>query len=160
MLGAVKEGNFMKIAIGNDHVAVAMKDHISEYLTAKGYEIVNFGTDSDERCDYPVYAKKVADAVVSGECELGILICGTGVGISIAANKVKGIRAVVCSEPYTAKLSRQHNNTNIVAFGARVIGEATAEMIVDEFLATSYEGGRHARRVEMIRQIEKGEFDV
>ena len=92
MLGAVKEGIFMKIAIGNDHVAVAMKDHISEYLTAKGYEIVNFGTDSDERCDYPVYAKKVADAVVSGECELGILICGTGVGISIAANKVKGLQ--------------------------------------------------------------------
>ena len=147
----------MKIAIGNDHVAVAMKKHITEYLEAKGHEIVNFGTDSGERCDYPVYAKKVADAIVSGECELGILICGTGVGISIAANKVKGIRAVVCSEPYTAKLSRQHNNTNILAFGARVIGMSTAEMIVDEFITAEYEGGRHQRRIDMISELESGE---
>lgn len=144
----------MKIAIGNDHVAVELKNHITKYLEAKGHEIVNFGTDSEERTDYPIYGKKVADAVASGECERGILICGTGVGISISANKVKGIRAVVCSEPYSAKLSRQHNNANIVAFGARVIGSATAEMIVDEFLAAEYEGGRHQKRIDMIAEIE------
>ena len=148
----------MKIAIGNDHVAVEMKKHITKYLTDKGYDVVNFGTDSEERTDYPIYGKKVADAVASGECEYGILICGTGVGISLAANKVKGIRAVVCSEPYSAKLSRQHNNTNILAFGARVIGTATAEMIVDEFLNAEFEGGRHSKRVDMISAIEQGEM--
>lgn len=148
----------MKIAIGNDHVAVSMKNHIKEYLEAKGYEVVNFGTDSEERTDYPIYGKKVADAIVSGECELGILICGTGIGISLAANKVKGIRAAVCSEPYSARLTRQHNNANIIAFGARVVGEATAEMIVDEFLSAEYEGGRHQRRIDMIEAIEKGDM--
>ena len=148
----------MKIAIGNDHVAVEMKKHITKYLTDKGYDVVNFGTDSEERTDYPIYGKKVADAVASGECEYGILICGTGVGISLSANKVKGIRAVVCSEPYSAKLSRQHNNTNILAFGARVIGTATAEMIVDEFLNAEFEGGRHSKRVDMISAIERGEM--
>lgn len=148
----------MKIAIGNDHVAVGMKNHITKYLEGKGYEIVNFGTDSEERADYPIYGKKVADAVASGECELGILICGTGIGISLAANKVKGIRAAVCSEPYSARLTRQHNNANIIAFGARVVGEATAEMIVDEFLNAEYEGGRHQKRIDMIAAIEKGEM--
>jgi ribose 5-phosphate isomerase B len=148
----------MKIAIGNDHVAVEMKKHIKKYLEDKGYEIVNFGTDSNERCDYPIFGKKVAKAVASGECELGILICGTGVGISLAANKVKGIRAAVCSEAYSARLTRQHNNANIIAFGARVVGEATAEMIVDEFLSAEYEGGRHQRRIEMITAIEKEEM--
>lgn len=148
----------MKIAIGNDHVAVDLKKHIQIYLEAKGYEVINFGTDSQERTDYPIYGKMVADAVVSGECDLGVLLCGTGVGISLAANKVPGIRAVVCSEPYSARLSRQHNNANIVAFGARVVGSATAEMIVDEFLAAKYEGGRHQKRVEMLSAIERGEF--
>lgn len=148
----------MKIAIGNDHVAVEMKQHIVKYLTEKGYELINFGTDSTDRCDYPVYAKKVADAVRNGDCELGILICGTGIGISLAANKVKGIRAAVCSEPYSARLTRQHNNANIIAFGARVIGTATAEMIVDEFLNAKYEGGRHQGRIDMISAIEQGEM--
>lgn len=148
----------MKIAIGNDHVAVEMKNHIKKYLEEKGHEIINFGTDSSERCDYPVYGKKVADAVASGECERGILICGTGIGISLAANKVKGIRAAVCSEAYSARLTRQHNNANIIAFGARVVGIATAEMIVDEFLNAEYEGGRHQNRIDMISAIEKGEF--
>ena len=148
----------MKIAIGNDHVAVDLKKHIQIYLEAKGYEVINFGTDSQERTDYPIYGKMVADAVVSGECDLGVLLCGTGVGISLAANKVPGIRAVVCSEPYSARLSRQHNNANIVAFGARVVGSATAEMIVDEFLAAKYEGGRHQKRVEMLSAFERGEF--
>ena len=148
----------MKIAIGNDHTAVKMKNHIVEYLEAKGYELVNFGTDTEDRVDYPIYGKKVADAVASGECELGILICGTGIGISLAANKVRGIRAAVCSEPYSARLTRQHNNANIIAFGARVVGEATAEMIVDEFLTAEFEGGRHQGRIDMISAIERGEM--
>ena len=148
----------MKIAMGNDHVAYDLKEHIKAYLEAKGHEIVDFGAYSSERCDYPIYGKKVADAIVSGECEQGILICGTGVGISLAANKVPGIRAVVCSEPYSAKLSKQHNNANIVAFGARVIGPAMAEMIVDEFLGAEFEGGRHATRVDLLTAIEKGEL--
>ena len=150
----------MKIAIGNDHVAVELKEHIKKYLEDKGHTIVNFGTDTSDRTDYPIYAKKVADAVVSKECELGILICGTGIGISMAANKVKGIRAAVCSEPYSAALTRQHNNANIIAFGARVIGTATAEMIVDAFIEAEYEGGRHANRVDMITAIEEDRFDV
>ena len=146
----------MKIAIGNDHTAVEMKNHIKQYLEEKGYTLVNFGTDSDERIDYPVYGKKVADAVASGECDLGILICGTGIGISLAANKVKGIRAAVCSEPYSAEMTRRHNDANIIAFGARVVGPATAERIVDAFLEAEYEGGRHGVRVDMITAIEEG----
>ena len=145
----------MKIGIVNDHAAVDMKNEISEYLKEKGYEVVNYGTDSNESCDYPVYGEKVGEAVAHGDVDLGILICGTGVGISLAANKVEGIRAVVCSEPYTAKLSRQHNNTNILAFGARVIGIETAKMIVDEWLNAEFMGGKHERRVNMLMDIEK-----
>jgi ribose 5-phosphate isomerase B len=148
----------MKIAIGNDHTAVAMKNHIVNYLENKGYELVNFGTDTEDRVDYPVYGKKVADAVASGEYALGILICGTGIGISLAANKVKGIRAAVCSEAYSAELTRRHNNSNIIAFGARVVGTATAETIVDAFLNAEFEGDRHAARVDMISAIEEGRF--
>lgn len=148
----------MKIAIGNDHVAVDMKNHIKAYLEAKGYEVVDYGTHNSERADYPIYAKKVADAIVAKECELGILICGTGIGISMAANKVKGIRAAVCSEAYSAALTRRHNNANIIAFGARVVGIATAETIVDAFLEAEFEGGRHQARVDMITAIEEGTF--
>ena len=148
----------MKIAIGNDHVALELKLHIKTYLEEKGHTVVDFGTHSAERTDYPIYGKRVANAVASGECERGILICGTGVGISLAANKVHGIRAVVCSEPYSARLSRCHNNANIVAFGARVIGSATAEMIVDEFIAAEYEGGRHQARIDMLTEIEEGTY--
>ena len=103
----------MKIGIGNDHAAVDMKNQVVEYLEGKGYEVVNFGTDTYESCNYPEYGEKVGRAVAAGDVDLGILICGTGVGISLAANKVKGVRAVVCSEPYSAKLSRQHNNSGI-----------------------------------------------
>ena len=110
----------MKIAIGNDHVAVSMKEEVIAHLCEKGYEVVNFGTDSTERTDYPIYGKRVAEAVASGECDFGILICGTGVGISLAANKVHGIRAVVCSEPYSAMLSRQHNNISRLSIGNRI----------------------------------------
>ena len=144
----------MKIAMGNDHSAVEMKNEIKAYLEAKGHEVLNLGTDSTESCDYPVYGEKVGRAVVSGEADLGITICGKGVGISLAANKVKGVRAVVCSEPYSAKLSKMHNNTNVLSFGARVIGVELAKMIVDAWLDAEFEGGRHQRRVDQIMAIE------
>ena len=146
----------MKIAIGNDHAAVEMKDHIKKHLEAKGYTVVDFGTNTSESTAYAIYGKKVADAVASGECDYGVLICGTGIGISLAANKVKGIRAAVCSEPYSARLTRLHNNANIIAFGARVVGIGMAEMIVDEFFSTEFEGGRHQTRIDMITDIEEG----
>lgn len=145
----------MKLAIGNDHSAVEMKNEVMEYLKSKGVEVVNVGTNTAERFDYPVAGYRVAKLVASGEVDGGVLICGTGVGISLAANKVKGIRACVCSDPYTAKLSKQHNNTNIIAFGARVIGVETAKMIVDEWLDARFEGGRHAERVALITEIEQ-----
>lgn len=145
----------MRIGIGNDHVAFDLKNEIMEYLRGKGHEVIDYGTSSKERCDYPVYGKAVAESVVSGETERGILICGTGVGISLAANKIRGIRAVVCSEPYSAMLSRQHNNTNILAFGARVVGSELAKMIVDAWLEAEYEGGRHQKRIDMIKEIEE-----
>ena len=145
----------MKLAIGNDHVAVEMKKEIRAHLEQKGIEVIDVGTDKTDWFDYPISGYKVAKLVAAGEVDGGVLICGTGVGISLAANKVHGIRACVCSDPYTAKLSKQHNNTNIVAFGARVIGIETAKMIVDEWLAAEFEGGRHQRRVDMIMEIEQ-----
>ena len=144
----------MKIAIGNDHGGTDLKWEIKKYLESKGYEIVNLGTDTKESCDYPVYGEKVGRAVVSGEADLGIAICGTGLGISLAANKVKGVRACVCSEPYTAVMSRRHNNCNVLCFGARVIGSELAKMIVEEWLNAEFEGGRHQRRVDLIMEIE------
>ena len=147
----------MKIGIGNDHAAIEMKNDIAAYLKEKGYDVVNYGTDIHESCNYPEYGEKVGRAVADGEVDLGILICGTGVGISLAANKVKGVRAVVCSEPYSAKLSRQHNNTNVLAFWARVIGIEMAKMIIDEWLGAEFMGGRHQDRVDMIMAIEEKE---
>ena len=144
----------MKIGIGNDHAALEMKNQVMEYLEEKGYEVINYGTNTPESCNYPEFGEKVGRAVVSGEVDCGILICGTGVVISLAANKVKGVRAVVCSEPYSAKLSKQHNNTNILAFGARVVGIELAKMIIDEWLGAEFEGGRHQTRVDMIMAIE------
>ena len=143
----------MRIAIGNDHVAVEMKKEITAYLESLGYEVINMGTDSSERCDYPVYGEKVAREVVEGRADCGIAICGTGVGISLAANRVAGIRAVVCSEPYSAVLSRQHNNTNVLAFGARVIGVELAKLIVKSWLEAEFEGGRHEKRIQMLDEI-------
>lgn len=145
----------MRIGIGNDHVAVELKGIIKEHLEAQGHEVVDYGTNSAERFDYPLSGYKVARAVASGEVERGVLICGTGVGISLAANKVHGIRACVCSEPYSAKLSREHNNTNIIAFGARVVGSELAKMIVDAWLGAEFEGGRHQRRIDMLAEIEE-----
>ena len=144
----------MKIATGNDHTAVEPKNIIKALLEEKGHEVLDLGTNSTESCDYPVYGEKVGRAVASGEADLGIVICGTGVGISLAANKVKGVRACVCSEPYTAKLSRMHNNSNVLAFGARVVGSEMAKMITEEWLNAEYEGGRHQRRVDKITALE------
>ena len=144
----------MKIAMGNDHTAVELKNIIKAFVEEKGYEVLDLGTNSSESCDYPVYGEKVGRAVASGQADPGITICGTGVGISLAAGKVKGIRACVCSEPYTARLSKMHNNSNVLAFGARVVGSEMAKMITEEWLNARYEGGRHQRRVDMLMEIE------
>ena len=146
----------MKIAIGNDHVGVELKHHLIKYLTDKGHEVINFGTDETASNHYPIYAQKVADAVVSGQCDRGVLLCGTGIGISISANKIKGVRCALCSEPVSCQLSREHNNANIVAMGARIVGPVMAEAIVDTFLTTEFLGGRHAIRVNMIADLENG----
>lgn len=146
----------MKIAIGSDHIGIDMKKEIINYLLELGNEVYDFGAYTKERTDYPIYGKKVADEIVSGRYDAGILICGTGIGISISANKVKGIRAAVCSEPYSAKLSKEHNNSNIIAFGARVVGLDLAKMIVKEWLDAKYEGDRHSNRINMISNIENG----
>lgn len=145
---------FKKLAIGNDHTAVELKREVQAHLEEQGYEVVNVGTDSPDRFNYPVSGYKVAEMVASGEVDGGILICGTGVGIGLAANKVHGIRCVTCSEPYTARLSREHNNSNCLSFGARVVGPGTALDIVDAWVTGEYQGGRHQVRVEMLSEIE------
>ena len=143
------------IAIASDHVAFHLKGKIKDYLESKGLAYKDFGCYNTARTDYPIYGEAVARAVASSECEKGIIFCGTGVGISLSANKVKGIRAVVCSDIYTAKLSRQHNNTNILALGSRVVTVERAEMILDVWLNTEYEKGRHEKRLQMIAEIEE-----
>ena len=145
----------MKIAIANDHAAVELKNKIMEYVKELGHEVINYGTDSLESCNYPEFGEKAARAVAGKEADCGILICGTGVGISIAANKVKGIRAAVCSEPVTARLVKEHNNANIMAFGARIVGEETDREIVKAYLEAVFLGGRHKMRVDMIAQMEE-----
>ena len=142
------------IAIGSDHGGINHKEYIKEFLKANGYEYKDFGTNSSESCDYPDIAKPVCDAILSGECEKGILICGTGIGISISANKIKGIRAALCQDYYTAKYTRLHNDANVLCMGGRVIGPGTAEEIVRVFLSTEFEGGRHAARVDKIMALE------
>lgn len=144
----------MKIAMGNDHTALEMKAAIKEHVEAKGYEVIDFGTNSIGSCDYPEFGEKVGRAVAAKDADYGIAICGTGIGIGIAASKVKGIRVCTCSEPYSARLSRMHNDTNVLTFGARVIGVEMAKMIVDEWLDNRYEGGRHQRRVDQLTEIE------
>ena len=145
----------MKIAIGNDHAAVEMKQEIRTYLEEKGYEVINFGTDTHESCNYPEYGEAVGRAVAEGKADCGVLICGTGVGISLAANKVPGVLAAVCSEPTTARLAKEHNNANIIACGARIVGMEAAKSIVDAYLGAEFLGGRHQKRVDMIYAIEK-----
>lgn len=147
-----------RIAFGCDHVGFILKEDILAHLRVRGIEVLDKGTWSPERTDYPHFASAVAQAVIAREAESGILICGTGVGISITANKFPGIRAVVCSEPYSARLSRQHNDTNVLAFGSRVVGLELAKMIVDAWLDATFEGGRHQTRVEAIGAIEQQRF--
>ena len=145
----------MKIAIGNDHTATDLKKEIMEYVKSLGHEVINFGTDEYESCHYPEYGKKVGQAVAAGEADCGILICGTGVGISLAANKVKGIRCGVCSDTTTAHLNKEHNNANIIAFGARIVGVEKAKDIVKAYLEAEFMGGRHQVRVDMISKMEE-----
>lgn len=145
------------IAIGSDHAAFAFKEDIKKFLIEKGYQLKDFGTHSESRIDYCDFGFKVGEAVAQGVCEKGLIFCGTGVGISISANKVKGIRAVVCSEPYSAKLSREHNDTNILSIGARVVGIELAKMIIDVWLNTEFEGGRHANRIIKIANYENNQ---
>lgn len=142
------------IAIGSDHGGYLLKEEIKKHLEEKGYEVRDFGTDSTASCDYPVYAEKVCRAIQSGECEKGILVCGTGIGMSMCANKCKGIRAAVCGDHFSAEFTRKHNNANVLCLGARVIGAGVAMQLVDIFLTTEYEGGRHEKRVEMMMQLE------
>ena len=144
----------MKIVIGNDHSAVELKNIIKAHLEEKGYEVMNVGTDTSDSCDYPVYGEKVGRAVASGEADLGIAICGTGVGISLAANKVKGIRCALCSDPLSAKMTRLHNDANMLAMGAGIVGENLALEIVETFLNTPFSGEeRHSRRISLIEEV-------
>ncbi len=143
----------MKIGIGSDHGGFELKESIKEYLKQEGIEYVDYGTNSTESVDYPDFGKKVAEAVVSKEVDRGIVICGTGIGISISANKVSGIRCALCGDTFSARMSRAHNNANILALGGRVTGVGLALDIVKEFLEGEFEGGRHARRVNKIDEI-------
>ena len=145
----------MRIGVGNDHAAVELREIIIKYLKNAGHEVFEFGAKEGEKCDYPVPGRDVAEAIAAGKLDKGVLICGTGIGISVAANKVPGIRAAVCSEPYSAKMAALHNNAQIIAFGARVVGSEMAKMIVDTFLSTEYEGGRHQNRLDIITEIEE-----
>lgn len=140
----------MKIAIGSDHGGFALKQILIQYLEEKGYEMADLGTHSEDSVDYPVYGHKVAHAVLTDEIDRGILVCGTGIGIGIAANKVKGVRAALCYDVDTARLSREHNNANIISMGGRTTDVQTAKDMVDVFLTTDFEGGRHQRRVDMM----------
>ena len=149
-----------KIAVACDHAALDMKAEVISYLKANGFEYYDFGTYTKDSCNYPDYAEKVCTAVYNKEYDLGILICGTGIGMSLAANKVKGIRAACCSEHFSAKYTRLHNDANVLCLGARVIGEGIALELVDIFLNTEAEGGRHALRVDMIREIEGGTYKI
>lgn len=145
----------LKIGLGSDHGGYELKEKIKSHLTEKGIEVVDYGTDSTDSVDYPDYGRKTAEGVVSGECERAIVCCGTGIGISIAANKVEGIRCALCSETYSARMAMEHNNSNMLSLGARVTGIDLALEIVDVWLKAKFEGGRHERRVDKIMEIER-----
>lgn len=142
------------IAIGCDHGGFALKQEVMRHLDELGLAYKDFGTYSEESCDYPIYGEAVARAVAGGECERGILICGTGIGISISANKVKGIRCALCGDTLSAEMCRRHNNANMLAMGAGIVGPNLAERMVDVFLSTEFDGGRHTKRVELMMEIE------
>jgi ribose 5-phosphate isomerase B len=145
----------MKISIGSDHAAYKMKEHLKKYLENKGFEVIDEGPYSEDRVDYPVYAKKVGERVANKEADYGILMCGTGLGMSIAVNKIKGIRAALSYYPKMAELARQHNNANVLVLGGRTMGFELAEWTVDTFLNTEFEGGRHERRINLISEMEE-----
>ena len=144
----------MKLLIGSDHGGFHLKEHLKKYLSGKGYEILDVGTDSEESVDYPDYAAKLCSEIARGAAAKGILVCGTGIGISIAANKCPGIRAALCNDVFGAKMSREHNDANVLCMGERIIGVGTAELIVDTWLGTAFAGGRHQRRVDKIMALE------
>lgn len=148
----------MKIAIACDHGGLDLKNEIKKYLKDNNYEVIDFGTDSLESCDYPDYSLPASEAVACGQCEMGILICSTGIGVSIVANKVKGIRCAHCHDTFCAEFSRLHNDANMLAIGAKVVGAGYALKIVDVFLNTHFDGGRHARRINKISDIENKYF--
>jgi len=154
MLDTIKR-YYMKIAIGTDHAGIKVKPGVIEYLKSKGIEYKDFGTYSENSCDYPDYALPVAEAVANGQYDRGILICGTGIGMSISANKVPKIRCALCHDCFSAKYTRKHNDANIIAFGERVIGSGLLLEILEVFLFTDFEGGRHQNRIDKISQIEK-----
>ena len=145
------------IAIGCDHGGINIKNAVIDYMKENGIEYTDFGCYTEESVDYPIYAYKVARAVADGQAELGIICCGTGIGVSMAANKIKGIRAAVCTDEFCAEMTRRHNNANMLAMGARVLGGGLALKIVDTFLTTGFDGGRHQRRIDLISAIESNE---
>ena len=147
------------IALGSDHTALEMKQAIKDLLDEMGLAYKDFGTDTAESCDYPIYGYRVGKAVASGECERGITICGTGIGIGMAAGKVDGVRVCCCSDVYTAKLSKQHNDSNVLSLGARVLGTEHAKLIARTWLEETFEGGRHQRRIDQLAAIERGELE-
>jgi ribose 5-phosphate isomerase B len=140
----------MKIALGADHGGFQLKEQVKEHLIAKGYEILDLGCNSPDSVDYPEYGRAVGEAVVEKKADCGIAICGTGIGISIAANKVKGVRAALCTNTTMARLTREHNNANVLAMGARIVGDVLALEMVDTFLNTEFEGGRHEKRINKL----------
>lgn len=147
--------NLMKIVIASDHAGFDLKQEIAGYLKEKGHEVIDAGTTSAARCNYPDFAEKAAHIVAAGVADCGVLVCGTGAGMAIAAGKVKGIRVTACSEPVTARLIKEHNNANMIALGARIVGVETAKAIVDAYLGAEFAGGRHADRVAMITEMEE-----
>ena len=144
----------MKIVIGCDHAGYELKGPVMEHLKEKGYELTDVGTHSTDSCNYPDYAYAVCEAIKKGDADLGILICGTGSGMSMSANKMHGIRAACCSDTFSAAATRSHNDANVLCFGARVVGEGVAMTLVDAFLTTEYEGGRHQKRIDMMMALE------
>jgi ribose 5-phosphate isomerase B len=144
----------MRIVVASDHAALALKARVVEWLRARGHDAVDLGPDSPGSVDYPDYALRAAEEIAAGQADGGVLICGTGIGMSLAANKVPGIRAAVATDTYMARMARAHNNANVLCLGARVVGEGLAEDIVDAWLGATFEGGRHARRVDKITAIE------
>ena len=145
----------MRIAVGADHAGFELKQHVAEALRAAGHEVVDVGTDSEESTHYPLYAEPAARMVADGEAERGVLVCGSGVGVSIVANKVDGVRAVNAHDPEEAEISRRHNDVNVLALAGRGLSPEQADLIVEAFLATEFEGGRHEARVDLISEVER-----